>query len=219
MVITGLKPRRSARGRVEVQVDGRPAFDLPPSLAAELHVGQRLAQAEVEALQQRAQEEAAYQRALRLVSWRPRSEDEVRRALARRGTPAVVQGVVLQRLRQAGLVDDGRFAQSWVENQQTFRPRGRRALRRELLAKGLSREIVEGALAGMDEAAAAMEAASRAARRLRGLPAETFRRRLGAALARRGFESDVIQSVVARLWRETAGSVEESEEPKWNSLG
>ncbi len=218
-VITALRARRSRGGRVEVQIDGQRAFDLPLPLAAGLAVGQRLAEQEVEALRQRAEEEAAYQRALKRVSWRPRSEEEVRRALARHGVAVPVQDVVLQRLREAGLLDDRRFAQAWVENQQTFRPRSRRALRRELAAKGVPREIAEAALAGLDEEAAALEAAAKAARRLRGLPAEAFRRRLGAALARRGFDSDVIHSVVARLWREAAEPVEESEDAKWNSLG
>lgn len=217
--ITGLKPRRSGRRRVKVEVDGQAAFDVPPALAAELHVGQRLAEVELDTLRRRAQAEAAYQRALGLVGWRPRSEEEVRRRLARQGAAADVQDAVVQRLQEAGLLDDERFAKAWVENQQAFRPRGRRALRRELQAKGVQPEIVDGVLAGLDEEAAAWEAGTRAARRLRGLPADIYRRRLSAALARRGFEAGVIQSVVARLLREATGSVEESEDLKWNSLG
>ncbi len=218
-VITALKLHRSRRGRVQVHLDGQPAFDLPKVLAAELSVGQRLTDAEVEALQRRAEEETAHEHALRLVSWWQRSEEEVRRALSRRKVTPEAQEGVLRRLRRAGLLDDHSFARAWVENQQTFRPRSRRVLRHELRSKGVAQEAVDGALAELDDEAAALRAAAKPACRLRGLPEDVFRRRLGAALARRGFDHEVIQSVVARLWREAAESGGESEEVKWNSPG
>lgn len=218
-VITGLKLHRSRRGRVQVHLDGRPAFDLPKVVAAELSVGQRLTDTEVEALQRRGEEERAHQHALRLVSWRQRSEEEVRRALDRLGVTMEAREAALRRLRQAGLLDDRSFARAWVENQQTFRPRSRRALRRELGSKGVAQDAAESALAGLDDEAAALRAAAKPADRLKGLPREVFRRRLGAALARRGFDHEVIQTVVARLWREATESGGESEEAKWNSPG
>lgn len=218
-VITALKLHRSRRGRVQVHLDGQPAFDLPKVLAAELRVGQSLTAAEVEALQRRAEEEAAHQHALRLLSWRQRSEEEVRRALSRRKVTPEAQEGALRRLRQAGLLDDRRFARAWVENQQAFRPRSRRALRQELRSKGVAQEVVESALAGLDDEAAALRAAAKPAGRLRGLSQNIFRRRLAAALARRGFDHVVIQSVVARLWREAVESGGESEDVKWNFPG
>jgi hypothetical protein len=61
--------------------------------------------------------------------------------------------------------------------------------------------------------------ASRAARRLKGLSYEDFRRRLAGSLARRGFDYEIIRPLIERLWRETAGSVEESEDVQCNRSG
>ncbi|MEW6567138.1 MAG: regulatory protein RecX [Chloroflexota bacterium] len=216
-VITALKLHARKRDRVEVHLNGRHAFDLPKVLAAELKLGQPLDDGMVKELQRRAVEEAAYRRGLRLVSLRPRSEEEIRRALDRHRVPVEIQQAALARLRQAGLLNDREFAQAWVENRQAFRPRSRRALRLELKGKGVAPEVAEGALIGVDDEASAYQAAARLARRLACLPEDTFRRRLGAALARRGFDYEVIQSVVKRLWGEHTEPGGESEDAEWNS--
>ena len=63
--------------------------------------------------------ETAYQRALdsalRFLSYRPRSEQEVRRRLGRQAWPAEVIEAVVARLRAVGLLDDAAFARLWVE--------------------------------------------------------------------------------------------------------
>ena len=45
---------------------------------------------------------------------------------------------MVDRLEARGLIDDAQFAAYWVEQRQTFRPRGSRALRFELRAKGVT---------------------------------------------------------------------------------
>ena len=49
--------------------------------------------------------------------------------------------------------------------------------------------------------------------------AEDFRRRLAGSLARRGFGYEIIRPLIERFWRETAGSVEESEGVQCNRSG
>jgi regulatory protein len=113
---------------------------------------------------------------------------------------------VLVRLRQTGLVDDAAFARYWVENRDAFSPRGSRALRAELRLKGVGDEEVRGVLEdGRDEAAGAHAAGERKARQLKGLDRRTFRQRLGAFLARRGFSYDAISQVTDRLYAEVGG--------------
>ena len=83
--------------------------------------------------------------ALRYLAQRPRSEQEVRRRLQRAGVADdAVDGVLVQ-LRQHGLVDDAAFAQYWLEQRQTFRPRGARLLRAELRQHGIATDLVVAA--------------------------------------------------------------------------
>ena len=142
--------------------------------------------------------------ALRFLAQRPRTEQEVRRRLQRAGADeASVEGV-LDRLRQHGLVNDTAFAQYWVEQRQTFRPRGARLLRAELRQHGIDAASAEAA-AGTTEASAtddAYRAAARRARQLTSLDERTFKSRLSQFLTRRGFDWDTISAVVDRLWDE-----------------
>jgi regulatory protein len=142
--------------------------------------------------------------ALRYLAQRPRSEQEVRRRLRRAGVAEeAVDGVVAQ-LQQHGLVDDAAFAQYWLEQRQTFRPRGARLLRAELRQHGISTQV---ASAAADElATSADEDAYRAAyKRAQHLPSadeRAFKSRLSQFLARRGFDWEVISSAVERLYAE-----------------
>jgi regulatory protein len=130
----------------------------------------------------------------------------VRQRLRRtRVDESVIDGVVVQ-LQAHRLLDDRAFAEYWVEQRQTFRPRGARLLRAELARLGVARGGAEAATAPLEESAEedAYRAAARQAQRLRDrdLDEATFRTRLGQWLARRGFDWDVITPVVGRLCQE-----------------
>src|SRR5882672_8501103 len=75
--------------------------------------------------------------ALRYLAQRPRSENEVRRRLRRAELTDEAIDTVVAQLKQHHLVDDAAFAQYWVEQRQTFRPRGARLLRAELRSHGV----------------------------------------------------------------------------------
>jgi regulatory protein len=210
--ITALKMKARRNKRVVVHLDGRPAFSLAPVLAATLQVGQSLDAGQITELKDRQALEEAYQRALSLLSRRPRSERELEQYFKRRGVDEEIAARVLGRLRERGMVDDRAFARTWVENRTTFRPRGPWALRAELRKKGISNESIDAALEGLDQEQAAYKAASKVAKRWTELSAEDFRSRLDAYLARRGFDYQILPGVIARVEREVAGRMDESEE-------
>jgi regulatory protein len=150
------------------------------------------------------------------LSYRARSEAEIRQNLQKHDYPEAVIEETLVRLRQDRLADDGQFAQAWVENRSTFRPRGRRALTMELRRKGLDDETVQTAVAGLDEPALAYAAARKRIGRLQGLELNDFRKKLSEFLARRGFSYEIIAPTVRRLWDETHAGREqylEDEDP------
>lgn len=209
--VTSLKAKAGRKGRVHVYLDGRYTFSLAGVLAARLRIGQEIPEEEVEALKQEDAIEAAFQKALALISRRPRAERELRMRFEREHLPAVVQDAVVDRLRQTGLIGDKDFAEAWVENRSTFRPRAARMLRFELRQKGVPGSAIEVALEGYDEEAAAEGAARKVSRRLMQLSEVDFRRRMSQYLARRGFDHATISPVVERMWRETAAQRHESE--------
>ncbi len=205
MRVTAIEKQRR-KNRLNLFLDGRFALGLSTDVAAQagLRVGDDV---DIETLRGLREAEAgadAMGAALRLLSYRPRSETELRQRLARRGAPPALVDSTLERLRELGLVDDAAFAQAWVEGRERASPRGRRLLHQELRAKGVdsdaSREVVEG----VDEAEAALRASARRAASLQRLPGAEFRRRLGDFLRRRGFDYETIRVTVERRWRELA---------------
>lgn len=201
--VTALKVQRRNSNRVNVYLDQEFAFGLARIVAAWLNVGQELSDDQVAALQSKDAIEAAYQQALHFISFRPRSEAEVRKRLGEKvADPQVIDGVIL-RLHKADLIGDSQFARQWVENRNTFRPRSHRMLRYELHQKGVKEEDIQQALAETDdEAELAYQAGTRYARRLAALEWEQFRTRLSGFLSRRGFPYGVTASVVHKIWDE-----------------
>ena len=200
--ITTLKVQKRNPQRVNVYLDDRYAFSLAAIEAAQLRRGQVLSDEDIEQLQERDSFEKAHDRALRFLSYRPRSEAEVRRYLQDKGTSAAIEDEVIERLTRAGLLNDLAFARFWVENRESFRPRSARMVRHELRQKGLSEESIAQALADLDEEESAYRAGLRRGRRLTHLDEVSFRKKLIAYLLRRGFPYEVVNSVVERAWQE-----------------
>jgi len=201
--ITTIETQKRNPERVNIRLDGRHGFGLAAIVAAGLRVGQELDQRQIDVLESEDAIESAYQRALRFLSVRTRSEAEISGHLLRHKTPGTVVERTIERLRQSQLADDNKFAQAWVENRSSFRPRSRRALAWELNRKGVPAEAIESATTGLDDTELAFQAGLKQARRLHGYSWLDFRRRLYAYLFRRGFSAGVIGPVVARVWSET----------------
>jgi len=201
--ITALQPQKRDPQRVNIHLDGEYAFSLARIVAVWLKVGQELSDEKIASLQTEDARERAYQQAMLFLSYRARSESEIRQNLRKHEIPEDVIEQTLDRLRENQLANDDKFARAWVENRNTFRPRSRRALSVELRQKGISDEAAQSALAGLDEEALAYEAGLKKARRLQVLEWSEFRKKLSEFLARRGFPYSVIAPTVSRIWNET----------------
>ena len=197
--ITSLAYQKRNKDRVNVYLDGKFAFGLAVVEAARLQVGQTLSDEEIVKLRMRDEIERAYGRALDYLSYRPRSESEVRRNLRDKGAEDQIIDVVIGRLKRASLLDDWEFARYWVDNRARFNPRGLRGLRYELQHKGVSRDIIDDALATLDVEAVARKTAEAGARRLSREEPSVFRRKLQAYMARRGFSYAVVKPLVEEM--------------------
>ncbi|MBI4187326.1 MAG: RecX family transcriptional regulator [Chloroflexi bacterium] len=202
--ITAIRPGISRNKRVNLFLDGRFAFSLEAEVAAKesLEVGQELDAAQAEALARSDRFHRCFDAAARYLSYRPRGEGELRGRLERRGFDAESVDAVIARLKEQGLVNDAAFAQFWADNRQAFRPRSRRLTGLELRQKGVASDIVDQVADTIDDADSAYRAALDRARSLSLSDYHSFRRRLGEYLRRRGFDYEVINDTVARIWQE-----------------
>jgi regulatory protein len=206
--ITGLRARKSREKRVNVFVDGQPALDLLAEVALKegLKVGQELTESRLEALTHSDNCQRCLNAAMHYLSYRPRSEAEIRQRLLRRGFASDAAEKAIARLKEQGLVDDVAFARFWKENRESFSPRSRRLTGLELRRKGLSGDAIEAVIGEIDETDSAYRAARAKAGHLPLFDYNLFRRRLGDYLKRRGFDYEVIRETVARVWKESGGN-------------
>jgi regulatory protein len=210
--ITALVAQAGDQERVNVFIDGQFAIGISIYVMQDerLHKGKVLAQADWDRLEQAERGSQAWNAALRLLEVRPRSERELRTRLQRKQfTPEHID-ITIKRLRELELLNDTQFAQLWIANRQNLSPRGAQALRQELRAKGIDRQVVDTVIESNVDADSEREACADVARRaLRKYANEddraTFQRKFGAFLQRRGFSFETIKPILDELWQEARG--------------
>ena len=202
--ITALRVGRGQRKRVNVSLDGRFAFSLEAEVAIKegLQVGQELSTSQIEALARSDHFHRCLNAANHYLSYRPRSESELRERLHQRGFNGDSVEAVLAKLKEQGLVDDMAFAQFWKGNRESFSPRSQWLTKLELRQKGVANNIIDQIADTIDDEDSAYRAALSKARSLSLSDYQSFRRRLADYLKRRGFGYGVINHTVERLWQE-----------------
>jgi len=204
MRITAIRTGRGRGKRVNVFLDGKFAFSLEAEVAIRegLQIDQELFASQVEALAKSDQFQRCLNAAFHYLSYRPRSESEIRGRLQRRNFDGNSIEAVITKLREQGLVNDMAFAQFWKDTRQSFRPRSQRLTRLELRQKGVADDIINQVIDDIDDADGAYRAALSKARSLPSSDYQSFRRRLGEYLKRRGFGYEVINQTIGRIWQE-----------------
>jgi len=201
--ITAIRIGKVRGKRVNVFLDNKLAFSLEAEVAIRegLLVEQELSAGQIETLVRSDRFHRCFNAAAHYLSYRPRSEFELRERLHRRGFNDSIEEVIAK-LKEQGLVDDVAFAQFWKDNRESFSPRSRWLTQLELRRKGVADEIIDEVVDKIDDNNNAYRAALSKARSLPLSDYQGFRHRLGEYLRRRGFNYRVIDHIVEQLWHE-----------------
>ena len=136
------------------------------------------------------------------LSYRPRSEAEIRQWLHRRGFANEVAEKTIAKLKEQNLSNDLTFAQFWTDNRLSFRPKSKRLIKKELRDKKVAAEIIEQVTKDIDDEAIAYKLGSSRVATLAHLDYPDFYRRLSSYLAYRGFSYEVVKRTAALVWQE-----------------
>jgi regulatory protein len=136
------------------------------------------------------------------LSYRPRSEGEIKQWLHKRGFPNELAARTIARLKEQNLSNDLAFAQFWKDDRLSFRPKSKRLIQRELRDKKVDAEIVAQVTQDIDDEEIAYKLGSSRLPSLAHLDYPTFYRRLSSYLAYRGFSYEVIKRTASLLWQE-----------------
>lgn len=201
--ITGIRSVAHGRQRLLELSDGREyLFSDEACTRAGIAEGVEVSPALLQQLENAEIRVNAHEAALRLLSARPRSETEMRTRLAMRGFDPEAIDDEVARLRDAGLLDDEKFARAWIEDRKRLAPRGRRMLKYELLGRGVDPESADQAIRDIDDRELAIELARARARKAPRTTYEAFVARVGGFLRRRGFDFDVTAAATRQAWIE-----------------
>jgi regulatory protein len=203
--ITAIEPDPRRPGAVRLEIDGIRFGAVPRELvgAEGLAVG-RLVDTELQGrLGAAADLEAAYRTVLRCLELRAYARNDLGRRLVRKGHPRPAVEAALERAAGLGLLDDASYARNYVQT-RAARGRGPLRLTRDLLAMGIQRSLIDGALAaewpeGSDRSSMPLVLATKRAAQLGALPRQTKRRRVLAYLARRGFSGREVTDIVEKV--------------------
>ncbi len=200
-VITKLRINKN-KTRTRVYIDGSYAFTLSCDIALKngVKTGLGLDSQQVKKLMRIQECSSCYNSACRLISYRPRCEKEIKERLERKGYQHESIQHTINRLIEKGLIDDAAFARFWAENRASFKPQSSNLTLLELKRKGLAEQDAREAVKDHDDFENAYRAALSRTKKMAPLDYETFCRRLGSFLKRRGFSYGVIRMVVEKIW-------------------
>jgi SOS response regulatory protein OraA/RecX len=186
-IVTGLRERK--RGRVAVELDGRPWRVLPADavVRAGLAVGRPLGRTTARDLAREVRRARALAAATRSLAASDRSERALEQRLARAGHSAAAREDAIASLARAGALDDARLAESRAQL-LAGRGYGDAAIRADLRRRLIDVDAVANAVASLEPEPERLR---------RALEGQSVTPALLRRLSGRGFSRDTVDAVVS----------------------
>lgn len=141
--------------------------------------------------------EKNYNRVLRFLSFRVRSEKEIEDYLQKKKVEKSLVKKIIAKLKQYRFLNDEEFARIWIEQRTKLKPRAWRIIQFELKRKGISEEIIQGSkIKVQSDLESAKILIQRKWLRYKNMPKEELRQKLARFLAGKGFNWDTIKKAL-----------------------
>ncbi len=203
MIIT--KITESGKNFSKIYADGQFLMPLANEIIKkyELSVGSEIDCEKFSELSHISQVRKARERMLYALDRRLHSEKELRDKLRKDYPPEIIDEAI-EILRSLNLIDDKKFAFAFANDRKSFSKKGPRIVAAELSSKGVSREIINEAVASVfEDKEEQLETAIRLILKYESeIKTPNGKRKAYALLARRGFESSVINAAIRYMERD-----------------
>ncbi|WP_252504147.1 recombination regulator RecX [Sporosarcina sp. Marseille-Q4943] len=203
-VITKITQQKRDSERYNIFLDETYAFSVHESVLVKfgLTKGMQLDEWSMDEITYDDQIEKAFNRALHYLSFRMRSEFEVKKKLMELefGEAVVLEAIV--KLRRLGFLDDEAFSEALMRTQKNASNKGPKAIQQELQKKGVGKELQQQVLENYSEEeqfTVAKKLAEKAARSNRNIAPAQLKQKIQNALARKGFSFELISSVMEEI--------------------
>lgn len=133
-------------------------------------------------------------RALRFLSFRPRSEKEIQGYLKKKQVNEINSQKIIDKLKEQKFINDEEFAKWWIEQRTLIKPRAWRIIKFELKNKGISEEIIQSLeFRVQNDEEVAIKLAGKKISRYKNLSKQDAYQKLGRYLASKGFSWETIK--------------------------
>lgn len=148
--ITSIEPQIKDKARCNVYVDGRfyCGIKLEVAVRYRLKAGMQIEKSRLDEIQLETEKSQALDKAMTYLSAAMKTERQMRDFLSKKGYTAAVADYVLEKLAYYGFVDDAAYCRAYV---QSVKGKGKRALKADLLRRGVGKETAEEVLNGVEE--------------------------------------------------------------------
>jgi len=150
--------------------------------------------------------EKFYNKALRFLSFRPRSEKEVADNLKRRKAPVAIVERVVNKLKEQNFINDLEFAKWWIEQRNNFKPRSIRFIKFELKQKGIGNNTIETLEFLENDLEKAKKLVERKISKIQNLPKDKVYQKLQSLLAGKGFNFETTKEVIDEIYKKIYNS-------------
>jgi regulatory protein len=202
-IVTKIESQKRNPKRRSIFIDGKFAFGLDEEVLYKLGVkkGDSLTEQQIQRITKEERKKEAKDVALKILSFRRRTEKQVKDKLQKKGFDEKTIKATIDKLKEFDLINDIEFATAWVKDRLAFKPRGKKLLKQELWKKGIKKEIIEQVTEELcqNEDKSALELLEKIKKRYKDLEEKAAKRRMFNFLLRRGFSYEVARQVLAQL--------------------
>ncbi len=194
--ITRIEQQKRTKNRVNIYIDGEFSLGLYKDTVIKFHLyeNKEIALAEISSIKKYEEITDAKEKVRNYISYRERSKKEIEEYLTQKGFREEVAKKVLADFEKANLIDNHRFASSWIKDRNKNNPKGNFALKMELNDKGIEENEIDSLLESVDEKANLLKAFEKAARKYE--KKKDSKKKIFQYLKRRGFEIQTIIEVL-----------------------
>ena len=143
-----------------------------------------------------------YKKSINFLSFRPRSEKEIKDYLKKKKADDLTSEKIIQSLKESKFINDTDFAKWFIEQRTIIKPKAERVIRIELKQKGIAKDLIEELFENTSntDLEKARQLAERRIKRYSNLKdRKKVFERMGRYLGSKGFNYDVIKEVIDPL--------------------
>ena len=200
MLISAVSPQKKKKGRYNIYIDGEYAASLGEEACAlfGIRTGALVSESTLRDAIDRDNTRYAFDSAVAMLSHKMRTYSEIKSRLLERNIDPAAVSAALGKLTEYGYVDDKAYAQEFVQSAIGAAKYGRIVLEHKLKERGIGDENISSAMAAFTSDIERNIAERHLdALRTRYKDDKTPRRKIFAALFRRGFSYDLINTLLS----------------------